>query len=77
MKFFDILYYLVYSVYAAKEKGAAIHSATIIGTMQALNVFSCCMFASTLVPSTFVRSKLLAVVEVLLFQVTTYWRYKD
>lgn len=75
MKFFDMLYYLIYSVYLTKEKGAASHSATIVGGVQAFNVFSCCMFASTLVQSAFLRSKILGVLLVIAFQITTYRRY--
>jgi hypothetical protein len=75
MKFFDILNYLIYSVYSVKEKGAASHSATIVGGMQAFNIVSCCMFASTLVQSAFLSSKVLGVLVVLVFQVTTYRRY--
>lgn len=76
MKFFDFLYFSIYRFYSDNnEKGAASTAAAIIGGFQAFNVLMLIMLFQFRFNGKASPDKLLAIVLVVFFQITTWYRY--
>jgi len=75
MRFFDYLFYFIYKFYSQKEKGAASSSAGIIGGLQAINILSILMVFSIFLIQKSYLNKIISLVIIIFFQITTYIRY--
>jgi hypothetical protein len=73
-RFFDYIFYLIYTFYK-KEKGSASSSAGIVGGLQAFNVISFYFLYLILFAPYAGISKMYFILVLLVFQVTTYIRY--
>lgn len=76
MLFFDYLHYLIFKFYAGrKEKGAISTAAGIVGGFQTINVITLIMLFSLTQKANFKIAKLVDIILLIIFQVTTYIRY--
>ena len=74
MKFYDFLYYIIYTFYAGKEKGAASTSAGVVGGLQAMNLLTVAFLLSFYILK-FTINKWYVLGMAIIFQITTYIRY--
>ena len=74
MIFFDTLFYLIYKFYSRKEKGAASSSAGIIGGLQSVNILTIYLLFLLSWQNAHLN-KIIFIVVVIIFQITTYIRY--
>jgi hypothetical protein len=75
MFFYDFLYYKIYKFYAKKEKGASSSAAATIGGLQAMNVLTLIIICLNFSHKKIHFNKIVALVIILFFQITTYVRY--
>ena len=72
---FDYLFYLIYSFYAAKEKGAQGSASLIVGGLQASNLLSLYFLISYHFPNDLPVNKLFVLVVAIPFMIIAYIRY--
>lgn len=75
IRFYDLLFYVIYIFYSTKEKGAVSTSAAIVGAVQAFNILTVVMFVTLLLNPKTNFSKIFGVVVVIIFQIIAYMRY--
>jgi hypothetical protein len=75
LRYYDLLFYLIFSFYRHKEKGAAASSAAILGGLLAMNVLTIAMLITYLLSPETHFSIIIVIAVGVLFQVISYVRY--